>query len=110
MTDRNQILQDLAQLQSMEHGSLKAEYRPGAGDTKLGPYYQHQVWEHGRNRSRRVPTAEAPRLQQAITNRQAAEKLATQFIALTVQATRQAWAQAAKKNASLPRSKPKPKP
>jgi len=94
----------------MEYGSLKAEYRPGADHAQLGPYYQHQVWEHGRNRSRRVPAPEAARLQQAITNRQAAEKLSTQFIALTVQATRRAWAQDAKKNASLPKSKPKPKP
>jgi hypothetical protein len=110
MMNRNQVLQHLANLQSMEYGSLKAEYRPGADHAKLGPYYQHQVWEHGRNRSRRVPAPEAARLQQAITNRQAAEKLSTQFIALSVQATRRAWAQDAKKNASLPKPKPKPKP
>ncbi|MGO9202567.1 MAG: hypothetical protein ACLQM8_18760 [Limisphaerales bacterium] len=44
---------------AMEYGSLKAEYRPGAGNAQLGPCYQHQVWEHGRNRSRRVPAPEA---------------------------------------------------
>jgi len=110
MTDPNQILQAMGNLTTMEYGSLKAEYRPGAGPSPLGPYYQHQVWEQGRNRSRRVPAREAPRLQQAIAHRQTCEKLSAQFIALTVQQTRRAWQQDSKKSTSLPKSKSKPKP
>jgi hypothetical protein len=109
MNDPNQILQSMAGLTTMEYGSLKAEYRPGAHNARLGPYYQHQVWQHGRNRSRRVPSPEAARLQQAIANRQTAEKLSAQFIALTVQQTRRAWQQDSRKSTSSPRSKSKPK-
>jgi hypothetical protein len=110
MNDPNQILQAMADLTTMEYGSLKAEYRRGAQHSQLGPYYQHQVWEHGRNRSRRVPAPEAARLQKAIANRQTAEKLSAQFIDLTVQHTRRAWQQDSKKSASSPKSKSKPKP
>ena len=102
MIDPNQVLQAMANLQSMEYGSLKAEFRLGGGPSQAGPDYQHQVWDRGRNRSRRVPAPEAARLGKAIANRQAAEKLSTQFIALTVQQTRHAWAQDAKKNSSSP--------
>jgi hypothetical protein len=110
VTDPSQILQAMADLTTMEYGSLKAEYRLGADNTQLGPYYQHQVWERGRNLSRRVPAPQAARLQKAIANRQTCEKLSAQFIALTVQQTRRAWQQDAKKNASLPKSKSTPKP
>jgi mannitol-1-phosphate/altronate dehydrogenase len=110
MTDPNQILQAMADLTTMEYGSLKAEYRPGATNTQLGPYYQHQVWEQGRNHSRRIPAPEAPRLQKAIANRQTCEKLSAQFIALRVQQTRRAWQQDSKKNTSSPKSKSRSKP
>ena len=110
MNDPKQILQAMTHLSAMEYGSLKAEYRPGADNTQRGPYYQHQVWEHGRNRSRRVPAPEAAQLQQAIANRQTAEQLSAQFIDLTVQQTRRAWQQKSKKSSSSPKSKTKPKP
>ena len=110
MNDPNPILQALADLTTLEYGSLKAEYRRGAGHAPRGPYYQHPVWEHGRNRSRRVPAPEAARLQTAIANRQKAEALSAQFIDRTVQQTRRAWQQDSKKSASSPKSKSKPKP
>jgi hypothetical protein len=110
VTDPNQILQTMANLTTMEYGSLKAECRLGADNTQLGPYYQHQVWDRGRNKSRRIPAPEAPRLQKAIANRQTCEKLSARFIALTVQQTRRAWQQDSKKSASLPKSKSKPRP
>jgi hypothetical protein len=110
VTDPNDILQAMANFSSMEYGSFKAEYRLGADHTQLGPYYKHQVWDRGRNRSRRVPATEAVRLQKAIANRQTCEKLSAQFIGLIVQQTRRAWAQGSKKSTSLPKSKSKPKP
>ncbi|MFA5264527.1 MAG: DUF6788 family protein [Opitutaceae bacterium] len=87
-TRRTQILGQLAQLETMEYGSLRAEHRPAAGGGTTGPYYQHQVWEHGKNLSQRIPTDEAPALQAALANRQRAEALVQEYIAVTVQLTR----------------------
>ncbi len=85
---RDHLLQQLAQLDSMEYGSLRTEHRPAQGGGTTGPYYQHQVWEHGKNLSQRIPAAEAPALQLALANRQRAEALAQEYIAVTVQLTR----------------------
>jgi len=85
---RAQILRQLAELDTMEYGSLRTEVRPAPGGGTTGPYYQHQVWEHGRNLSQRIPAAEAPVLQQALANRQRAEALAQEYIDVTVQLTR----------------------
>ena len=85
---RDQILQQMAQIDIMEYGSLHAEHRPAQGGGTTGPYYKHQVWEQGKNLSQRIPAAEAPALQAALTNRQRFEVLAQEYIALTVQLTR----------------------
>ncbi len=105
---RHQLLQQMAQLDTMEYGSLKAEYRPAEpspSSEALGPYFKHQVWREGRNLSRRVPTEQAHALANAIANRQTFEKLATDYIGLTVEHTRQGDA---KKN-SKSKLKLKPK-
>ena len=96
---RHQLLQQMAQLDTMEYGSLKAEYRPaeaGPSAAPLGPYFKHQVWHGGHNLSRRVPTEQAPALANAIAHRQTFERLASDYIGLTVEHTRQGDA---KKNA-----------
>ena len=85
---RAQILRQLAALETMEYGSLRTELRPAPGGGTTGPYYQHQVWEHGRNLSQRIPAAEAAALQSALANRQRAEVLAQEYIDVTVQLTR----------------------
>lgn len=85
---RDQILRQLAQLDTMEYGSLRTEHRPVQGGGTTGPYYQHQVWQEGKNLSQRIPAAEAAALQSALANRQRAEVLAQEYIALTVQLTR----------------------
>jgi hypothetical protein len=92
----------MASLQSMEHGSLKAEYRTscaGGQTGQVGPYYKHQVWQDGRNVSRRISAEEAPGLQAAIANRQRFEALAAQFVDLTVAHTRQCQSATAQKKA-----------
>jgi|GEM_PF-6039453 len=38
---RTAILQQMAALQTMEEGSLNAEYRVGRAGTKVGPYFKH---------------------------------------------------------------------
>ena len=108
---RQVIFQKMAQIDQMEHGSLKAEYRTGADpDHPLGPYYQYQVWQEGKNHSERVAGPRAEQLRQAVDGRQQFERLAQECIELTVQHTRQAQrATDAKKN-SRRRSARKPPP
>ena len=83
LTQRTHLIQKMASLPSMEHGSLKAEYRTssaGGQTCQVGPYYKHQVWQNGRNVSQRISAQEAPGLQAAIANRQRFEALAAQFV------------------------------
>ena len=86
---RTAILQQMAALETMEEGSLKAEYRAGPSGTKVGPYFKHQVWSDGGNASQRIASEDAQSLSEAIANRQKFEALAANFIALTVAHTRQ---------------------
>lgn len=97
---REQLLQQMNQIQDMEYGSLKAEVRPKstAGQNEQnGPYFKHQAWENGKNVSRRVPATQAPTLATAIAGRQQFEKLAQEFVAVTVAQTRQPLTPAKKK-------------
>ena len=89
LAQRTALLQQMATLEAMELGSLKAEYRPGPAGSKSGPYFKHQVWQDGANHSQRVTPEEAPALQAAIDNRLRFESLAQAFIELSVEHTRQ---------------------
>lgn len=108
---RQVIFQKMAQIDQMEYGSLKAEYRAGIDpDQPLGPYYKHQVWREGKNHSQRVAGPRAEQLRQAVAGRQQFEQLAQACIELTVGHTRQGQrATEAKKN-SRSRSARKPPP
>jgi hypothetical protein len=100
LTQRTHLIQQMVSLQSMEEGSLKAEYRTSSGGEQtspIGPYFKHQVWQNGRNVSRRISTEEAPALQAAIANRQQFEALAAQFVDLTIAHTRQCQSAGAQK-------------
>jgi hypothetical protein len=122
--DRPAILQQMAQLQSMERGTLSEEYREhpdgSGGKVRLGPYFKHQVWEAGANKSRRIPAEEVPQLRQDLDNHQRFAELAEAYVELTVEQTRTRRAQAkagadpdAKKNSrskSTPKASAKPKP
>jgi hypothetical protein len=122
--DRRAILQQMAELQSMERGTLSEEYRErpdGSGGTvRLGPYFKHQVWEGGSNTSRRVPVEEVPQLRQDIENHQRFAELADSYAHLTIEQTRARRSQVkmgadpdAKKNSrrkSAPKASAKPKP
>jgi hypothetical protein len=99
---REQILQQMDQIRTMERGSLQEETRPSKqGPTHPnGPYFKHQVWEKGKNKTRRVPREEAEHLASAIRGRQRFEALAEQFVEISVAMTReQSDEAAAKKNA-----------
>jgi hypothetical protein len=110
LTQRTQLIHQMASLPTMEEGSLKAEYRNssvGGQVNRVGPYYKHQVWQNGRNVSRRVSAEEAPELAKAITNRQRFQELAAQFIDLTVAHTRQCQSATAQKKRACTSSSPK---
>jgi hypothetical protein len=111
LEQRQVIFQKMAQIDQMEFGSLKAEYRPGADPAHpLGPYYKHQVWQEGKNHSERVAGPRAEQLCKAVEGRQQFEQLAQECIELTVQHTRlNQKATEAKKN-SRRRSARKPPP
>ena len=89
---RAALLEQMAQLDSMERGTLSEEYRErpdGTGGTvRLGPYFKHQVWEAGANQSRRVPTEEVPALRQDLENHRRFTALAEALVEETVQQTR----------------------
>jgi hypothetical protein len=104
---RQQILQQMEQIQIMEHGSLQAEQRPSRHDPRQtrGPYFKHQVWEGGKNLSRRVPAEKADALAQAIAGRKQFEQLAGEFVATTVAQTR-AGGGAAESKKNAPNSRP----
>jgi hypothetical protein len=122
--DRSELLQQMAQVHSMERGTLSEEYRErpdGAGGTvRLGPYFKHQVWEAGANQSRRVPAEEVPELRQDLENHQRFADLADAYVERCVQETRTKRARAkagtdpeAKKNSrrkSTTKASAKPKP
>ena len=59
LVKRAVLLQQMAALDSMELGSLKAEYRPGLAGSPTGPYFKHQVWKDGANQSQRVSPEDA---------------------------------------------------
>lgn len=89
LAKRNALLRQMAALDSMELGSLKAEFRSSPSGARSGPYFKHQVWIDGANLSQRVSQDDAPALQAAIDNRLHFEALAQAFIDLTVEHTRQ---------------------
>ena len=109
---REQILQQMEQIQRMERGSLQAQTRPSLrhpGQDR-GPYFKHQIWEGGQNVTRHIPAQQADALAQAIEGRKEFEKLAEQFIDATVILTRAQTGPASKKKAMKSRRPSKGKP
>lgn len=102
---RQQILQQMEQIPRMERGSLQSENRPSSRHPKepCGPYFKHQVWEKGRNLTRRVPADQADALAQAIEGRLEFERLAREFVHTTVELTRAHDSADSKKNVSSSR-------
>lgn len=87
------LLQDIAQIQHMERGTLSV-MRQGP----KSPYYNHQCYENGRNVSRYVPADEAAQVQEAIQGYQQFQKLTQQYAQLMVEKTRAEREAGSKKN------------
>ena len=104
---RRDLLREMSLIERMEFGSLAEEYREAKGGgeaARNGPYYKHQNWEDGRNRSRRVPAEEAEALREAVEGRQRFESLSAEFVELTVASTRKA--DRSKKNSTKSSGRP----
>lgn len=92
------LLQEIAQIQSMERGKLSI-----IRDTPAGPFYKLQAREKGKNRTRYVPRDQAPAVQEAIEGYQRFESLTEQYAQQVIDKTRQALAADAKKKPAQPR-------
>ena len=77
------VLNDIAQIQHMERGTLSViRHSPD------GPYYNHQCYEGGRNVSRYVPSAQVSQIKEAIEGYHRFQELAQQYAQLLVEKTR----------------------
>jgi hypothetical protein len=87
---RHEFLAQLASLTTMERGTLTEEYREhpapeGRGTIRLGPYFKHQCWEKGRNRSARVPAPCVGMLREDLENAQRFDELTRRLEELAVE-------------------------
>lgn len=90
---REQILERIADISTMQPGTLTEEYRDGAIDkdgkrTRLGPYLKLQVWRDGANRTIRVPASQAQVWREDIGNYQEFNDLCRQLAELNIEHTR----------------------
>jgi hypothetical protein len=93
------ILNDIAQIQRMDRGSVSI-IRQGPE----GSYYNHQCYEQGRNTSRYVPREQVPALQEAIEGYHRFEKLMEQYVQLMISRTRAEREAGSKKKPRRPSS------
>jgi len=123
---REQIIERIASITTMQPGTLTEEYRDGAigkdgKRAQLGPYYKLQVWRDGGNKTSRVPASQADSLRADIDNYHTFGQLCRQLAELNIQHTlalRAAQASATdpgegKKNSTRKQTRkdsPKPKP
>ena len=101
--DKQQLLQQIAAIPSMERGKLSAyefEGRPGAA----GPYHKLQHWEDGRNHTRYVPAEDVPAVQAALAGYAQYEQLTKQYADRVIDETRQKIAESKKNSRSHRRS------
>ena len=99
------ILQDIAQIQRLDRGTLSV-IRQGPE----GPYYNHQCYEEGRNVSRYVPGEQLADLKDALAGYQRFRQLIDQYVELMVEKTRAERQAGSKKktprrNSSSPRTR-----
>ena len=91
-TKRESLLKQMGQIDTMRSGHLSEEYRERHvnGQTiRLGPYYKHQLWEDGRNKSRRVKAEEVDSLREGIRGLDRFKQLSDDYIKATVELTEQ---------------------
>ena len=104
---RQEILQEINSITRMERGKLCVQSRGPSHP----PFHKLQCWHKGRNQTRYVPAEAVPSVQEALAGHARFQRLAEEFVDLTVTQTRASDAEC-KKN--FKKSKPsvtrKPKP
>ena len=94
VAQRHALLAQLTSLTTMERGTLSEEYREqpardGSGTIRLGPYFKHQCWEQGRNRTARVPAPCVEMLREDLENAQRFDQLTAQLAELAIEESRE---------------------
>lgn len=104
---RDEILQEMNSITRMERGKLCVQ-RPRSGS----PFHKLQSWCDGSNQTRYVPAEQVPAIQEALAGHERFQRLAEEFVDLTVAATRRQLGADRKKNSRKSKSngtrKPKP--
>ena len=90
------LLQNIAQIQSMERGKLSV-----IKDSPSGPFYKLQAREHGKNVTRYVPRDQVPAVRDAIEGYKQFQALTEQYAFEVIAQTRAAIAAGSKKKTSL---------
>jgi hypothetical protein len=88
---RKALLRAMLRIERMEHGVLGEFYQTRRVDgktVKTGPYYKRQVWQGGKNVTEYIPSCDVEEVREAIQGRERFEKLAAEWVRLTVQKTR----------------------
>jgi hypothetical protein len=97
------LLEQILQLQRMEHGSLSV-----IGHGPNGPYYNLNSWEDGKNQCRYVPKDKVPDVQQAIQNHRKYQQVTEQYAQQVIETTRAELSIGVKKK-TRPNQKSRPK-
>src|SRR6266404_3615562 len=77
------FLEQILQIQRMEHGSLSI-----IGQGPNGPYYNLNSWENGKNCCRYLPQDKVPEVQQAIEAYHQYQQLTEQYAQKIIEQTR----------------------
>lgn len=89
------ILQQIAQIRSMERGKLSV-----IKESASGPFYKLQARENGKNVTRYVPRPQVPAVREAIQGYQQFQSLTEQYAQEVITQTRAAIAAGSKKKPS----------
>lgn len=98
------LLEQILQIQSMEHGSLSI-----VSQGPNGPYYNLNSWENGKNQCRYLPQDKVPKVQQAIEGYHKYQQLTEQYAQQIVEQTRAQLNIGVKKKSSPSPPNPRPK-
>jgi hypothetical protein len=93
------VLQQIAQIQSMERGKLSV-----IKESAAGPFYKLQARENGKNLTRYVPREQVPAVQEAIEGYKQFQTLTGRYADEVIMQTRAAIAAGSKKKSSPRRS------
>ena len=98
------LLEQILQIQRMEHGSLSV-IRQGPN----GPYYSLNSWENGKNSCRYLPQDKVPEVKQAIEGYHQYQQLTEQYAHQIIEQTRAQLKIGIKKKPQPNPEKPRPK-